>query len=126
MPPRCVPQRTWMRVPRPRSTRYSVPVPNCTMQAVAAAMDRSPQPSVSALLELWSNSRKAMPKTDHHVPRAFWRSFVVSLALLVLLILSGRAGELEAANQAYDQGKFAEAREGYEKLLENGSGSANL
>jgi tetratricopeptide (TPR) repeat protein len=36
-----------------------------------------------------------------------------------------RAAGLEDANQAYDQGKFAEAKDGYEKLLESG-GNANV
>ena len=35
-------------------------------------------------------------------------------------------GDLETGNQAYDQGKFAEAKQGYEKLIDSGSGSANV
>jgi hypothetical protein len=50
--------------------------------------------------------------------------------MLVLAFLCGRAfaegGDFEAANRAYDQGKFAEAKAGYEKLVEAGEWSANL
>ncbi len=50
--------------------------------------------------------------------------------MLALAFLCGRAfaesGDFEAANRAYDQGKFAEAKAGYEKLIEAGEGSANL
>ena len=52
------------------------------------------------------------------------------LLLLGLAMLCGRAfaasGDFEAANQAYDQGKFSEAKVGYEKLVEAGEWSANL
>ncbi len=51
---------------------------------------------------------------------------VLLLALLVLLPAGSWAGDFETANQAYDQGKFAEAKGGYEKLVESGSGSANV
>ncbi len=51
-------------------------------------------------------------------------------ALLGLAFLCGRAlaggGDFEAANQAYDHGKFSEAKPGYEKLVEAGEWSANL
>ena len=50
--------------------------------------------------------------------------------VLALAILCGRAlaggGDFEAANQAYDQGKFAEAKAGYEKLADAGEWSAHL
>jgi tetratricopeptide (TPR) repeat protein len=36
------------------------------------------------------------------------------------------ASPFDAANQLYDQGKFAEAKQQYEKLAASGSGSANL
>lgn len=54
-----------------------------------------------------------------------------SVALLVLLLftllpLIGWSGDFDAANQAYDQGKFAEAKGGYEKIIESGAGSANV
>ena len=52
------------------------------------------------------------------------------MLLLALAMLCGRAwavgGDFEAANQAYDQGKFSEAKMGYEKLVEEGAWSANL
>ena len=53
-----------------------------------------------------------------------------AVLLLVLAMLCGRAlaggGDFEAANQACDQGKFSEAKMGYEKLVEEGAWSANL
>ena len=53
---------------------------------------------------------------------AFW--------LCALAVLCGRAlaggGDFEGANQAYDHGKFSEAKVGYEKLVEAGEWSANL
>jgi tetratricopeptide (TPR) repeat protein len=58
--------------------------------------------------------------------RKSWLRWLVLLLVLVLRPASGWAGEFETANQAYDQGKFAEAKEGYEKLIESGSGSANI
>ncbi|MEI9894544.1 MAG: hypothetical protein WDN28_11820 [Chthoniobacter sp.] len=61
-----------------------------------------------------------MPKAKPH-PLS-----LLLLSLLVLLPFGGWAGDFEAANQAYDQGKFAEAKGGYEKLLESGSGGANI
>lgn len=55
------------------------------------------------------------------------RSVVVMLALA---FLCGRAladdGDFEAANRAYDEGKFAEAKAGYEKLVDAGEWSANI
>jgi len=52
------------------------------------------------------------------------------IALLALAFLAGRTpaggGDFEAANQAYDQGKFSEAKSGYEELVESGEWSANL
>ena len=52
------------------------------------------------------------------------------ILLLALALQCGRAfaggGDFEAANQAYDQGKFSEAKVGYEKLVEAGEWSANL
>ena len=52
------------------------------------------------------------------------------LLLMALALLCGQAfagsGDFETANQAYDQGKFSEAKVGYEKLAEAGEWSANL
>jgi tetratricopeptide (TPR) repeat protein len=61
------------------------------------------------------------------VPKLLLR-FVLALLLAVLAIWPGtvRAGDFEDANQLYDQGKFAEAKDHYEKLIESGSGSANI
>ena len=53
---------------------------------------------------------------------AFW---LCALALLCGRALAG-GGDFEAANQAYDQGKFSEAKMGYEKLVEARAWSANL
>ncbi len=52
---------------------------------------------------------------------------LVLLALAVFAALGGAvpAADFDSANQSYDQGKFAEAKDGYEKLLESGAGSAN-
>jgi len=54
-------------------------------------------------------------------------------ALLVACLLSffpgcahAAAGPFEAANRAYEQGRFSEAKIGYEKLVEAGEWSANL
>ena len=53
-----------------------------------------------------------------------------AFCLYALAFLCGRAfaggGDFEAANQAFDQGKFAEAKAGYEKLAETGEWSAHL
>jgi tetratricopeptide (TPR) repeat protein len=43
-----------------------------------------------------------------------------------LCTLPSRGGEFEAANQLYDEGKYAEAKAGYEKLVAAGEWSANL
>lgn len=50
----------------------------------------------------------------------------VMLFALAWLPAMGWAGDFETANQAYDQGKFAEAKDGYEKVIAGGSGSANI
>lgn len=46
--------------------------------------------------------------------------------LFWLLLVAARAGDFETANELFDQGKFGEAKAGYEKLVENGQGSANV
>jgi tetratricopeptide (TPR) repeat protein len=48
-----------------------------------------------------------------------------TLALLLLLGLLARA-DFDAANRAFDEGKFQEARESYQALVERGEWSANL
>jgi tetratricopeptide (TPR) repeat protein len=48
------------------------------------------------------------------------------LALVAVSSGIARAGDFEDANQLYDQGKFPEAKEHYEKLIDSGSGSANV
>jgi len=54
----------------------------------------------------------------------------VTVTAALLALLGGRMlaepGTFETANQAYDQGKFAEAKIGYEQLVEAGEWSANL
>jgi len=55
-------------------------------------------------------------------------TFVLTVCALVLFCVPAFAGggDFEAANRAYDDGKFAEAKAGYEKLVEAGEWSANL
>ncbi len=50
------------------------------------------------------------------------------LLVLVALLLgvSARGSEFDAANQLYDAGKFVEARKAYEQLVEHGQWTANL
>lgn len=55
-----------------------------------------------------------------------WSAAFVVLLVTLWLPICGWAGDFDAANQAYDQGKFAEAKNGYEKLIESGAGSANV
>jgi tetratricopeptide (TPR) repeat protein len=54
----------------------------------------------------------------------------ILLALLAFCLLAARTlagGEgFDAANRAYDEGRFAEAKAGYERLVEAGEHSANL
>lgn len=58
------------------------------------------------------------------------RSLAAMLAACVLPFLAGHAraaaGSFDAANRAYEQGKFSEAKIGYENLVEAGEWSANL
>lgn len=62
------------------------------------------------------------------MPRVESRMIRMLIALLLLALGSFRAvaGEWENANQAFDQGKFAEAKGAYEKMIEGGAGSANV
>jgi tetratricopeptide (TPR) repeat protein len=48
------------------------------------------------------------------------------LLILVLIAATVRADDFDAANQLYDQGKFGEARQHYQGLVERGEWSANL
>ena len=48
------------------------------------------------------------------------------IAIVCLLPFRSFAGDFEAANQSYDEGKFAEAKQGYEKLIASGGGSPNV
>ncbi|WP_131989285.1 SH3 domain-containing protein [Chthoniobacter flavus] len=50
----------------------------------------------------------------------------LAVLLLALLPIRGWASDFDTANQAYDQGKFADAKAGYEKVIESGAGSANV
>lgn len=61
-----------------------------------------------------------MPRAESRIIRVF------IVLLFVLGSLRAVAGEWETANQAYDQGKFAEAKGTYEKMLESGAGNANV
>ena len=51
--------------------------------------------------------------------------FVLIFAFFAVWPGVARAGDFEDANQLYDQGKFSEAKDHYEKLIETGAGSAN-
>jgi tetratricopeptide (TPR) repeat protein len=64
-------------------------------------------------------------------PLTFAASLLQRTAFFVLLFIgilmsSGHASDFDTANQAYDGGKFDEAKGGYEKLIESGAGSANI
>jgi tetratricopeptide (TPR) repeat protein len=45
---------------------------------------------------------------------------------LLLLAVTGLAGDFEVGNELFDEGKFAEAKQRYETLIEAGQGSANV
>ena len=49
-----------------------------------------------------------------------------TLGLVLLLCVRASAGEFESANQLYDQGRFSEARQRYQALVDAGEWSANL
>jgi tetratricopeptide (TPR) repeat protein len=53
-------------------------------------------------------------------------AFLVAVILCVFLVSMGRAGDFELGNELFDQGKYLEAKERYEKLVEAGEGSANV
>lgn len=55
-----------------------------------------------------------------------WSSVFLALAIVGLRPVVGSASDFETANQLYDQGKFSEAKQQYEKLVESGEGSANV
>jgi tetratricopeptide (TPR) repeat protein len=71
-----------------------------------------------------------MRKAERNLSLSSWkipRWFAALAALcLALLPIRGRASDFDTANQAYDQGKFADAKAGYEKVIESGAGSANV
>jgi tetratricopeptide (TPR) repeat protein len=54
--------------------------------------------------------------------------FVMRAAVSIFLLLSVRAfaGDFEQANEHYDAGRFVEAKQLYERLVESGTRSANL
>lgn len=54
------------------------------------------------------------------------RALSVLLFLWIVSIPAVHAGDFEDANQLYDQGKFAEAKQAYERLVGRGEWSANL
>jgi tetratricopeptide (TPR) repeat protein len=51
---------------------------------------------------------------------------LIAFLLLALGSFRAVAGEWENANQAFDQGKFSEAKGAYEKMIEDGAGSASV
>jgi tetratricopeptide (TPR) repeat protein len=62
-----------------------------------------------------------MPKIEPRMMR-----MLIVFLLLALGSFRAAAAEWENANQAYDQGKFSEAKSSYEKMLESDAGSANV
>ena len=50
----------------------------------------------------------------------------LAASLLTLFLVSRAFGQLDAANQLYDQERFTEAKQKYEELLANGERNANL
>jgi tetratricopeptide (TPR) repeat protein len=58
--------------------------------------------------------------------RHLWSATFPALAVFCLFCTAALASDFDAANQLYDQGKFAEAKQHYEKLVESGEGSANV
>ena len=71
-----------------------------------------------------------MLKAERHLILPCWGSLRVVVTLLLTMLalwpVMSCAGDFEAADQAYEQGKFSESKGGYEKILENGAGSANV
>ena len=61
-------------------------------------------------------------------PQSRYRRTFAFLGLLVLGLFPAVCGasDFDAANQLYDLGKFAEAKQHYEMLVESGEGSANV
>jgi tetratricopeptide (TPR) repeat protein len=59
---------------------------------------------------------------------AFRRHSVWGVALLLAFVLLQKVGadEFDSGNQVYEQGKFAEARQEYERRVKSGATSANL
>ena len=51
---------------------------------------------------------------------ALW-AFAFAMSAMVV-----HAGDLQTANQFYDQGKFSEAKQHYEQLAQTGESSANV
>ena len=60
--------------------------------------------------------------------RACYPEFALALALIWMVVFSAtlRGDDFDAANQRYDQGKFGEAKQMYERLVDRGEWSANL
>ena len=52
--------------------------------------------------------------------------FLFPALLLVLFAVNASAGDFEEANELFDQGKYSEAKQHYEALVEAGQGSANV
>ena len=55
-----------------------------------------------------------------------WAAAFVAVAMFQLLAAAGSATDFDTANQLYDQGRYSDAKELYEKLANDGEGSANV
>ena len=56
----------------------------------------------------------------------FWVLMGLLLLLSHLYVATVRGGDFETGNELFDQGKYSEAKQHYEKLVETGQGSANV
>ena len=51
---------------------------------------------------------------------------IFSVLAFLMLAATLPAGDFETGNELFDQGKYAEAKQNYETLIESGQGSANV
>lgn len=52
--------------------------------------------------------------------------FAMWMVLVILFLAPARGADFSAANQMYDQGRFSEAKQEYEQLIEAGAANANV
>lgn len=60
------------------------------------------------------------------VSRRSWMNFARVFLVVLIVCSTARAGDFESANDLYDQGKYAEAKQRYEALVEAGMAGANV